>query len=103
MPTETIGRREFEECVQRLEAEDKRHGRRLDILEETTRKIADLTVSVKEIAMSVQTLTREMERHTRELEAIKSEPGNKWRALVYGVIGAVAGIIGTALFNGLTR
>lgn len=103
MPEETIGRREFEECIQRIEAEDHRQNRRLDVLDETIKKIADLTVSVKEIAMSVQTLTKEMERHGKELEAIKSEPAQKWKALVYGVIGAVAGIAGTALFNGIFR
>lgn len=97
---ETVGRREYEECIERIEAEDHRQNRRLDELEGTMKQISALTISVERIATSVQTLAKEIARHSSELEALKSIPAKKWDALVYGILGAIAGAIGTAFFNG---
>ena len=49
-----ITRAEHEEFCKRMEAENTRQNSRIRLLEEQTKTITDLAVSVKELAMSVK-------------------------------------------------
>ena len=89
---EPISRAEHEEFARRIDAQDKRQDRRLDLLEENVREIGALTVSVQKLAQSLQSMVKEQEQQGRRLQALESRDGEKWRKLM--------GYIATALTSG---
>lgn len=89
---EPISRAEHEEFARRIDAQEKRQNRRLELLEENVREIGALTVSVQKLAQSLQSMVKEQEQQGRRLQALESRDGEKWRKLM--------GYIATALTSG---
>ena len=89
---EPISRAEHEEFAKRIDAQEKRQDRRLELLEENVREIGALTVSVQKLAQSLQSMVKEQEQQGRRLQALESRDGEKWRKLM--------GYIATALTSG---
>ena len=89
---EPISRGEHEEFARRIDAQEKRQDRRLELLEENVREIGALTVSVQKLAQSLQSMVKEQEQQGRRLQALESRDGEKWRKLM--------GHIATALTSG---
>lgn len=89
---EPISRGEHEEFARRIDAQEKRQDRRLELLEENVREIGALTVSVQKLAQSLQSMVKEQEQQGRRLQALESRDGKKWRKLM--------GYIATALTSG---
>lgn len=87
-----ISRAEHEEFARRIDAQEKRQDRRLELLEENVREIGALTVSVQKLAQSLQSMVEEQERQGRRLQALEDRDGEKWRKLM--------GYIATALTSG---
>ena len=87
-----ISRAEHEEFARRIDAQEKRQDRRLELLEEKVREIGALTVSVQKLAQSLQSMVKEQEQQGRRLQALESRDGEKWRKLM--------GYIATALTSG---
>ena len=71
-----ITRAEYEEYQKRMEQEDHRQNRRIEQLEENTKQIHALTVSIEKLAQSVE-----------------SKDGEMWRKVVGYVITAVIVIV----------
>lgn len=92
-----ITREEHEEFRKRMEAEDNRQNRRIEILEKTTEQIQTLTTSVEKLAMNMESMVRQMGQQGERLEALESRDGEMWRKamgyLVTAVIGAFVGYI----------
>lgn len=89
---EPISRAEHEEFARRIDAQEKRQDRRLELLEENVREIGALTVSVQKLAQSLQSMVKEQEQQGRRLQALEDRDGEKWRKLM--------GYIATALTSG---
>ena len=89
---EPISRAEHEEFARRIDAQEKRQDRRLELLEENVREIGALTVSVQKLAQSLQSMVKGQEQQGRRLQALESRDGEKWRKLM--------GYIATALTSG---
>ncbi|MFR3291350.1 MAG: hypothetical protein ACLTSG_14550 [Lachnospiraceae bacterium] len=89
---EQISRAEHEEFARRIDAQEKRQDRRLELLEENVREIGALTVSVQKLAQSLQSMVEEQERQGRRLQALEDRDGEKWRKLM--------GYIATAITSG---
>lgn len=89
---EPISRAEHEEFARRINAQEKRQDRRLELLEENVREIGALTVSVQKLAQSLQSMVEEQERQGRRLQALEDRDGEKWRKLM--------GYIATAVTSG---
>ena len=87
-----ISRAEHEEFARRIDAQEKRQDRRLELLEENVREIGALTVCVQKLAQSLQSMVKEQEQQGRRLQALESRDGEKWRKLM--------GYIATALTSG---
>ena len=87
-----ISRAEHEEFARRIDAQEKRQDRRLELLEENVREIGALTVSVQKLAQSLQSMVKEQEQQGRRLQALESRDGEKWRKLM--------GYIATAITSG---
>lgn len=86
-------RRSMELANKNLEDENNRQNRRLDILEENTRQINSLTVSVEKLAQSIEVMVREQEAQGLRLETLESRDGEMWRKVVAYAVTAVVGLV----------
>lgn len=89
---EPISRGEHEEFAKRIDVQEKRQDKRLEMLENTVREIGALTLSVQRLAQSLESMVEEQERQGRRLQALEDRDGEKWRKLM--------GYIATALTSG---
>ena len=90
-----ITRAEHEEFRRRIEEENKRQDRRLELLEHTVQQISDLTTSVEKLAVSMEGMLREQEKQGTRLETLEDRDGEMWRKIiVYAATAAVGIIIG---------
>lgn len=85
-----ILRPEFDATIQRLEDEDRRQNKRLDMLEASLSKLNDLTVTVGRMAISLETMTKQLERQAQQLTEIEKTPVSRWNTLIGAIIGALA-------------
>lgn len=93
----TISRAEHEEFRRRLEEENRRQDKRIELLEDNMRELNQLTTSVGKLATSVESMVKEQEKQGKRLETLEDRDGAMWRKVVaYGataVIGIVIGYI----------
>ena len=88
-----ITRAEYEEYQKRMEQEDHRQNRRIEQLEENTKQINALTVSIEKLAQSVESMVREQEAQGKRLVSLESKDGEMWRKVVGYVVTTVIGIV----------
>ena len=89
---EVISREEHEEFSKRMDAELKRHNKRIELLEETTKQINAIIRSVEKLAQSVETMAKEQEKQGKRLEAMENRDGEMWRKAVGYIVTCVIGI-----------
>lgn len=94
-----ITRAEHEEFRRRLEEENKRQDKRIDLLEENVRQVSSLAVSVAKMAQSLEQMVTEQERQGERLEILERRDGEMWRKVMGYMITAVVGIIVGFIFN----
>lgn len=97
MSDEYLDKALHEEFAKRIEAEEKRQNARIDKLENVMGIIQNQTISIKTMTVSIENIVQELKKHTERLEDLEAEPGNKWRRLTDGIIGAIAGLIGSGV------
>lgn len=96
--SEPITRAEHLEFARRIDEQERRQDRRLELLEKSVQEIGALTVSVEKLAQSVQSMVREQERQGERLETLENRDGDKWRRLMGYIASAlVACIVGFLL------
>ena len=107
MDQDYITRREHEEFARRMDIENERikdenarQNKRIAIVEESVNEFNKLALQIEKIALSIQQMTEEISKQGKRLENIESKPGKRWETLVGGILGAVAGAIGTAIAAG---
>lgn len=88
-----ITRAEHEEFKRRMEEENKRQDKRLDILEKNTEQTASLTISVAKMAQSIEQMVGVQEEHTTQLNELRERDGKMWRKLVSYTVTAVVGVV----------
>ncbi len=88
-----ITRAEHEEFRRRLEEENNRQDKRIALLEENTKQIGSLTVSVEKLAQSIELMVKEQEKQGRRLEVLESRDGELWRKVIGYVVTAVVGAV----------
>ena len=93
--------RRMEAENQRLEDENHRQNRRIDLLEENVRQIGVLATSVEKLALSMEGMEKEQKQQGRRLEKLEAEPAETQRQIKNSVItalcGGVVGAIVTAV------
>lgn len=95
---EGITREEHEEFRRRMEEEDKRQNRRIDLVENSLHQIGEIAMSVEKMAVSLQSMVREQEQQGKRLEALESRDGELWRKAVgYAVTALVGAVLGFML------
>ena len=88
-----ITRAEHEEFRRRLEEENRRQDKRIELLEDNMRELNQLTTSVGKLAASVQSMVKEQEKQGKRLETLEGRDGELWRKVVGYVVTAVVGIV----------
>ena len=88
-----ITRAEHEEFVKRMEDEDRRQNRRIEILEESVQQFTSLTASVEKLALKMENMLKEQEAQGNRLEALEDRDGEKWRTVTSYVMTTVIGIM----------
>lgn len=94
-----ISRAEHEEFAKRIEDEDRRQNRRIEVLEESVRQFTSLTVSVEKLATNMSDMVKEQERQGARLEQLEGRDGEKWRSLMSYVGTTIIGILIGYIFN----
>lgn len=88
-----ISRAEHEEFSRRLEEENQRQNRRIQLLEDNVQKMSSLTISVEKLANNMESMLKEQEKQGKRLEALEGRDGEMWRKVTGYVITAVIGIV----------
>lgn len=101
MDSTPITRAEHEEFCKRVEAEDRRQDKRLEILEEQTKQFTDLVLSVRELAQSVKQLAEIQKAQGEKLDELESRDGEMWRRVSGYVITSIIGLVVGYLFHKL--
>lgn len=99
MDSTPITRAEHEEFCKRVEDEDHRQNKRLEILEEQTKQFTDLVLSVRELAQSVKQLAETQKEQGEKLDELENRDGEMWRRVSGYVITAIIGLVLGYLFN----
>ena len=89
----TISRAEHEEFAKRIEEENHRQNRRIEILEKNMQQLAALTSSVEKLAHSIEGMVKEQESQGNRLEKLESKDGEKWRSVSSYVITVIIGLV----------
>lgn len=101
MDSTPITRAEHEEFCKRLEEEDRRQNKRLEILEEQTKQFTDLVLSVRELAQSVKQLAETQKEQGEKLDELENRDGEMWRKVSGYVITSIIGLVVGYLFHKL--
>lgn len=88
-----ITRAEHEEFSRRLEEENKRQDRRIELLEQSVEKMSALTTSVEKLATNMESMLKEQEKQGKRLETLEGRDGEMWRKVVSYVITAAISIV----------
>lgn len=91
----SISRAEHEEFRRRLEEENRRQDKRIELLEDNIRELNSLTASVGKLATSIESMVKEQEKQGKRLETLEDRDGAMWRKVVaYGVTALVGIFVG---------
>ena len=93
-----ITRAEHEEFCRRIDEENRRQNRRIELLEEGEHRIATLTASVERLATSMESMLKEQERQGKRLETLESRDGEMWRKVVGYAVTFMVGAVLAFLF-----
>lgn len=94
-----ITRAEHEEFVKRIDAENNRQNRRIDLLEKSVQNINDLAMSVRELAANMKNMSEELRSQGEKLETLEGRDGEMWRKAVGYILTAVIGIVVGFIFT----
>ena len=86
---EQISRHEFDAVIKRLDAENDRQNRRIDILENLTR-------SVQTLAVNMESMVAEQKKQSERLGELEKRDGDKWRTLTRTALVALITALATA-------
>lgn len=95
-----VSRREHEEFARRMEEEDHRQNRRLELLEDNVRQIGGLTMSVEKLACTMESMVKEIHSQGERLDSIEQEPADQWQRMKQKAVETAVTVIVTALVIG---
>ena len=93
METGYIGRPEHEEFRQRIEEEEHRQNKRLDLVEKKVSEIGNLVTYIKELATNMKHMAEEQEKQGDRLQTLENRDGEMWRKVVGHLATTLIGIV----------
>lgn len=95
MDADTINRSEHEEFAKRITEENDRQNHRLAILEESTRRLEQMNVSIERLAVNMENMLKEQLQQGKRLEQLEARDGELWRkVLAHAITTAVGAVLG---------
>lgn len=88
-----ITRAEHEEFRKRIDAENNRQNQRIKLLEDQTKQVTEIALSVKELAQSIKQMAETQKEQGEKLEKLESRDGEMWRKVTGYIITAIIGIV----------
>ena len=88
-----ITRAEHEEFRRRLEEENKRQDKRLELVEAAVQKNNAMAASVEKLATNMENMLKEQEKQGKRLETLENRDGEMWRTVASYLITAIIGIV----------
>lgn len=96
-----ITRAEHEEFRRRIEEENKRQDKRLEQLEENTKRLETVNTSIEKLAANMENMLKEQVQQGKRLEVLEGRDGEMWRKVVGYIVTAIIGIIVGFIFTQL--
>ena len=90
---EYVGREEHTEFARRIQEEEHRQNRRIELLEESVKQNTALTLSVEKLANKMKNMANEQMRQGKRLEALEGRDGDMWRTVVKYVLTTILGLV----------
>ena len=81
-----ITRPEHEEFKKRLEDEESRQNRRVEVIENRVDKLIDMQASLAVMQAGIDSISQEVKRIGAEVDSIRQEPADKWKKAVWIVV-----------------
>ena len=88
-----ITRVEHEEFCKRIDAENNRQNQRIKLLEEQTKQVTEIALSVRELTQSIEQMAETQKEQGEKLEKLESRDGEMWRKVTGYIITAIIGIV----------
>lgn len=90
---EYVGREEHTEFARRIQEEEHRQNRRIELLEESVKQNTELTLSVEKLANNMENMANEQMRQGKRLETLEGRDGDMWRTVVKYVLTTILGLV----------
>ena len=90
---EYVGREEHTEFARRIQEEEHRQNRRIELLEESVKQNTALTLAVEKLANNMKNMANEQMRQGKRLEALEGRDGDMWRTVVKYVLTTILGLV----------
>ena len=74
-----ISREEHEEFMKRIEAEDNRQNRRIELLEKSVEQFNQLTTAVQKLADNMESMLKEQEQQGVRLQKLEGQREENWK------------------------
>lgn len=91
------------EFARRIDAENARQNRRLDLLEKNINHINDLTISMEKMSVNMGSMLEELKKQGERLDALENKPVETYsqikQAIITTTVGIIVGGIVTALIT----
>ena len=91
------------EFAKRIDAENARQNKRLDLLEKSIDHINDLTISIERMSVNMANMLEEIKKQGERLEDLEKEPVETYnqvkQAIITTVVGMIVGGMVTALIT----
>lgn len=94
-----ISRAEYEEFKQRLEEENRRQNKRIEVMEDNMKRLEMVNVSVEKLATNMEHMLKEQIRQGERLGTLESRDGDMWRKIIAYSLTAIIGIVIGFIFN----
>lgn len=96
-----ITRAEHDEFVKRIEDENHRQNRRLDIIDGKISELMKLTSSIERLATNMESMVKEQEKQGKRLGDLESRDGEMWRKIIGYAVTTIIGIVIGCIFKNL--
>lgn len=90
---DSITRAEHAEFARRMGEENDRQNRRLELLEESAKRLESLNISIEKLAANMEGMLKEQMRQGNRLEQLEARDGELWRKAVGYAATAVLGVL----------
>ncbi len=88
-----ITRAEHEEFRRRMEEENRRQDKRIELLEENTKRIELLNTSIEKLAINMESMLKEQVEQGKRLEFLEAKDGEMWRKVVSYALTTIIGLV----------